>query len=233
MLSGHTVTGCHIRITLLTDRERKLVHADVTDKQLHSANRRPRWVWESGSRSLFKGLVPFYTTGILLPGLQITLFFKQFSTTCLTPSYCFQALFSHSDLADYIRKLQTIWKFDSSDNVEHTRTNMHTSPYLCGGELHNTRKSGEMENKEEEKKKWQSHKKMWQLTSRLINRSRLQETLKMFLEATNKFHCEGHICFPLNWKSLVTPTELITLTNQQVAASSANPNQTKLTLKSQ
>ena len=133
---GHVVrTDCHrlphLEWSLLTGTEGKVVHADVTDRQVHSANRRPRWGWESGS---LRGLVPFYTTEISLPGLQITLFFKQFSTTCLTPSYCFSAFFSHSDLADYIRKLNTIWK---SDRRRHT--NMHTSPYLCGRELYSTK----------------------------------------------------------------------------------------------
>lgn len=163
------------------DREGKFVHAEMTDKQVHLANRLPRWVWESGNCSLFKGLVPFHTTGILLPGVQITLFFKQFSMTCLTSSHCFQALFSHTDLADYIRKLQTIWKFDSNGNVEHTHTNMHTSLYLSWRELHNTKSLG----KRKREKKWQSRKQVWQLTFWLINCSRIQETLKIFLEATS------------------------------------------------
>lgn len=129
MLSRQTATSCHIRNYRGWQTEKgKIVHADMTDKQVHSANRKPRWDRENGSCSLLKGLVPFHTTGILLPGLQITLFFKQFSTTRLTFSYCFQALFFFTHWFGQLHQ-ETSRQYENLTAMTMSSTHMHKNTH--------------------------------------------------------------------------------------------------------
>lgn len=125
-------------------------------KQVHEASRRPRWVWEP--------VLLLCTTGTLLPALQITLFFKQFSMTCLASTYCFQALF-----------YTLIWP----EALYNKKNETHKWQCWTQGQLTNTlhtfvqkscvTQKARRDGKREGDRTCRLHKKIWQLTFWLIN----------------------------------------------------------------
>lgn len=126
LLSRQTATSCHIwgyRVWW-TERLKQFMQTWLTSTSIRLIDG-PGESGTIGSLSLLKGLVPYHTTGILLPSLQITLFFKQFSTTCLTPTHCFQALFFTQRFGRLHQEVSDNMKIRQRCYVEHTRKYAH------------------------------------------------------------------------------------------------------------
>lgn len=149
----------------------------MTDRQLHPANRRARWVREDGSTRArtFPHSWDFITRSPDNIVLQTV-----FHDPC-DPSYCFQAHFFTQRFGRLHQEASGQYENLTAPTIERTHAHLHTSRrFHTSAEdscIRSKRETGRRKKKNSDK----SRKKMWQATSRSHN-CRLQETLKVFLE---------------------------------------------------
>ena len=126
----------------------------MSDKSIYCSNGKFRWVWDSGSLSLHKGLVPFHAIRVLLAGLLITLFLKRFSLDPSDPYLLFPGSFLrhrfgrlHQEASDNMK----IWQ----QCLSHTHpTHKHAHISITLEESYETHEArGKKEEQEERERK--------------------------------------------------------------------------------